>query len=214
MAPDDREDDESEPRIRPDTRETPEDTDHPEAEEPRLDGLREMVHELASRVESMQQTLDVHQERMDRVNASQAVFEREIAELMQDHRGVIADLRGRHRSTRRRIDMLFEALEEGMAETDATVRDAIRDIRDQITVDHDAGGDVIADEMDLLRDKIERLEERKATAERLHASEGREVERVELLTEAVKDTRERLERVERAVEESRDGGRGTPTVID
>lgn len=212
MAPDDRQGD------------TPERDQPVEADDEGIDDLRETVHELASRVESMQQTLNIHQERMDRVNASQAVFEREIAELMQDHRGVIADLRGRHRVTQRRMDMLFEALEEGMAETDATVQDAVRDVRDQIEVYHDGGRDGLADELDVLQDKIERLEERKATAERIHTAVDDEIAdqlgegglgNLSLLAETVQDTRERLIRLEQALEERlRDIEGGLPTVVD
>lgn len=182
-----------------------------------LNDLRETVQELASRMKSMQQTLTVHQQRMDRVNASQSVFEREVAELMQDHRSIIADLREQHRSMQRRMDMLLEAFEEGLDEADAAARDAVAEVRDRIAVDHDSGG-VLADELDVLQDKIERLEERKSAAEHLKTRKTRENDidaaQLEQLADRVTETRERLDRVERMLAERWSDERGTPTVVE
>lgn len=176
--------------------------------------LRETVHELASRVESMQQTLERHQQHIDRMSASQAVFEREIAELLQDHRGVIADLRGQHRSTQQQMDMLLEALQEGLAGTEVGLQDTLTDLRDRIELGHDGGNSVLADEMDVIRDKLERLEERKTAAERLHTATEDGGEQLGRLADAVEETRERLDRLERLVDESRQRDGKAPTVIE
>lgn len=103
-----------------------------EAIEYTAEQVQRKVEAIDTQIDELHETTERQEERIDGVSSAQNIFESEIGELMERQKELNDEFQEADETISQKLDLLLEAIEEGLAEEQAQIREISRGVEDAV----------------------------------------------------------------------------------